>query len=370
MRPPISFRRWALALAAVLVFFVGKPSAREPDAPAEATAGDATQAAEAAPPDAGAPPDAAAPEEAEKTYDKPEKVTVGVYLNDIQAIDLKTHSYAVDAYVWFRWKNPDLDPATAMEFVNPYESWGHILTPNYEEPRVLANGDLYQVVRFTGRFSQKLPLYNYPFDKQTLTIGFEDSVEDGAGLVYVPDGAGVTVNPKMVLPGYEIDAPVLTLSSQTYPTNFGDADSPAPSTYSRATVEIPIHRPPVAYATKLLLPVLCVIVCAALMFLLAPSYVDARVDVGITALLTIVALQMTFNQDVPDVGYLMLMDKIYLCAYLFVIAGLGIGVRSTRMFDAGNAAEAARLHRTSLSGLIAVWTLAMVVLVGQAMSAG
>ena len=32
MRPPISFRRWALALAAVLVFFVGKPFAREPDA--------------------------------------------------------------------------------------------------------------------------------------------------------------------------------------------------------------------------------------------------------------------------------------------------------------------------------------------------
>ena len=66
------------------------------------------------------------------------------------------------------------------------------------------------------------------------------------------------------------------------------------------------------------------------MFLLAPTYVDARVDVGITSLLTIVALQMTFNQDLPDVGYLMLMDKVYLSSYGFVIFGLGVVVRTTR----------------------------------------
>jgi len=56
-----------------------------------------------------------------------EQVTVGAYINDIQSIDLRTHTYAMDAYIWFRWTNPDLDPAETMEFTNPSELWGTIV---------------------------------------------------------------------------------------------------------------------------------------------------------------------------------------------------------------------------------------------------
>ena len=67
------------------------------------------------------------------------------------------------------------------------------------------------------------------------------------------------------------------------------------------------------------------------MFLLPPTYVELRVSVGITTLLAIVVLQMTLNQDVPEIGYLMLMDKIYLCAYAFVVSGLTLVVWTTRL---------------------------------------
>jgi hypothetical protein len=29
---------------------------------------------------------------------------VGAYINDIQELDFKTNSYAIDLYVWFRWR--------------------------------------------------------------------------------------------------------------------------------------------------------------------------------------------------------------------------------------------------------------------------
>ena len=35
------------------------------------------------------------------------KVVVGAYINDIQELDFKTNSYAIDLYVWFRWKGAD-----------------------------------------------------------------------------------------------------------------------------------------------------------------------------------------------------------------------------------------------------------------------
>ena len=51
-------------------------------------------------------------------------------------------------------------------------------------------------------------------------------------------------------------------------------------------------------------------ICAGRMFLLRPVFVDSQIGVGTTAMLTIVALQMTYNQELPDVGYWILMDNI------------------------------------------------------------
>lgn len=302
----------------------------------------------------------------------PVRVVVGAYLNDVQSIDLKLHSYAVDIYVWFRWRDPALEsPAETLEFVNPSELWGHARTTSYEAPVELPSGERYQVVRVQGRFSQKLPLYDYPFDRQTLTVVLEDSRRDLRELVFEPDPRGATVNPELVLPGFTFGRPTLTSAPFTYPTDFGDPRDTKNNVYSRVTVGLPIARPAWTYAVKFLLPVLCVVLCAALMLVLRPSFVDARVGIGITALLTVVALQITTNDDLPNVDYLVLMDKVYILAYVYVIAGLGVVVRTTRL-DAGPGAEeaAARLQRRALVGLSAGFLLAFCAVVVHAIIAG
>jgi integral membrane sensor domain MASE1 len=50
-----------------------------------------------------------------------------------------------------------------------------------------------------------------------------------------------------------------------------------------------------------------------------PRCVEGRIALGITALLTLVALQLASGSSLPDVDYLMMMDKIYMLAYLFII---------------------------------------------------
>ena len=301
-------------------------------------------------------------------YEKPEKVKVGVYINDIQSLDIKSHSYELDIYIWFRWKNPELDPSAKMEILNPSELWGHIVNPTYEEPEVLPSGELYQVLRVQGRFSKKFLLYNYPYDKQNLEVRFEDTASSTDDVIYELDNNPVSINGKVQLPGYKVGTPTLRVEVHQYPTAFGDTrlQNNASEKYSSGIVEIPIARPMAPYTIKLLAPIFCVILCAALMFLLAPIYVDSRVDVGITSLLTVVALQMTFNQDLPDVGYLMLMDKIYLLSYLFVIGGLAVVVVTTRMVDTQKAEAATRLHRLSLIGLTSFYMVVSLLFVVQA----
>lgn len=302
---------------------------------------------------------------------EPARVVVGAYLNDIQSIDLKLHSYEVDLYVWFRWTDPTLEsPADTLEFVNPSELWGHTKNTSYEATVELAGGERYQVVRVQGRFCKKLPLYNYPFDRQALTVVFEDSRKDVRELVYEADPKGVTVNPDLVLPGFTAGAAALSIAPFQYPTDFGDPRDTKNNVYSRVVFSLPISRPAWTYSVKFLLPVLCVVLCAALMLVLRPSYVDARVGIGITALLTVVALQITTNDDLPNVDYLVLMDKVYILAYVYVIAGLAVVVRTTKLLEGASAEAGERLHRRALVVLTALFVLAFAAVVGHAVVAG
>ncbi|MCA8920207.1 MAG: hypothetical protein KDD82_00280 [Planctomycetes bacterium] len=300
----------------------------------------------------------------------PEQVTVGVYVSDVMRVDLKAHSYEVNFYVWFRWRNRELSPHQTIEFVNTTDLWGLSVTPDTEEPIELPSGELYQVLRVQGLFSRKLPLYSYPFDRQTLVVDFEDTVNLTDVLVHVPDAVPVKLDPELTLPGYEIGEPALTVGPHRYPTSFGDTRFPTPGSFSRVRLEIPITRPFAAYALKLLLPVLCVVLTASLMFLLPPGRVDALVGIGITALLTVVALQITTNEELPDVAYLIFMDKVYIGAYVYIIAGLGQVVRATQLMEKDGKEQALRLQRRGLIALTGLFLAAVLALTVQAMIAG
>lgn len=287
-------------------------------------------------------------------------VYVGAYINDIHQLDLKGHNFGVDLYVWYRWSDPSISPTETFEFINPFELWGHTSKADYQAPQRLPSGEFYQVVRTNGRFTQKFALDLYPFDTQILSVAIEDTQHEKRRLQFLPDTVPIRINPKLRLPGYEIGAPELRITEHHYDTDFGDPRILGQaSIFSRIEITVPVKRPRVAYAIKFLLPILCVVFAAALMFLFHPNHVDSRVGIGITALLTIVALQITLNEDLPEIDYLVLIDKIYLSAYLYVIAGLAIIVKTTAICEKNQAAtaRAVRIDRVGLACLTVIYLL-------------
>ena len=71
---------------------------------------------------------------------------------------------------------------------------------------------------------------------------------------------------------------------------------------------------------KTFLPVLLIVLSCTLVLFVRPSLVEGRIGLAITALLTLVALQLTATANMPEVDYLMLIDKAYLASYAFIIA--------------------------------------------------
>ena len=169
-------------------------------------------------------------------------VRVGALVNDIQQLDLQSHSYNVDMYIWFKWDDPKIDPSRSFEFLNAFELWGHILSYETAKPERLPDGSYYQVIRNQGKFNTKLPLEQYPFDTQHLLIDFEDSSADETELRFVPDNDPIALSKDITIPGWDIGDPTLTVVSNRYATNFGDPRYDD-ITYSRAVIDVPVTRP-------------------------------------------------------------------------------------------------------------------------------
>jgi len=303
---------------------------------------------------------------------RPAKVIVGAYINDIQELDFKTNNYAIDLYVWFRWKGGDANPSKTMEFMNRFASDDNRRDELYDEPQVMPDGSRYDIIRYQGRFSTKFPLEKYPFDTQYLTITMEDTLAGADAQIYVPDaeGGGVTINPSITLPGFTVGKPEVRVVSKPYPTNFGDLSEPEATDYSRLTLSIPVSRPVVAMAIKTFVPIVLIVICAALVFFVRPRYVEARIGLGITALLTLVALQITSGASLPDVDYLMMIDKIYLLAYLFIIVAL-VRIVATSWGTSDEKSEVAisRADRVWVAALVGLYAAANVAVAWSALAA-
>lgn len=263
------------------------------------------------------------------------RVTVGMYINDIQAIDMRTHSYGMDFYLWFRWDDQEIDPTKYFEFMNTFDPEAHVETVLYDEPQPQPDGSLYQIIRHQGLFTTKFPVGRYPFDSQALVIAVEDAEEGSETLQYVADSNGLTLNPEIRLPGFAIGTPRLEVRDKAYPTTFGDLSEPDVGAYSRAEFIVPIQRPAVAGVLKTFVPVLLIILCAAFSLLLDPEHVEARIGLAITALLTLVAMQFTMLSGLPEVAYLTMLDQVYLVSYLYILVVIGLVVRGTRIDEKG-----------------------------------
>jgi hypothetical protein len=154
----------------------------------------------------------------------------------------------------------------------------------------------------------------------------------------------------------------MTVSSNAYPTNFGDLSEPEATDYSRLNIAVPVTRPIVAMSIKTFVPILLIVICAALVFFVRPRYIEGRIGLCITALLTLVALQLASGASLPDVDYLMMLDKIYLLAYVFIILALSrVVATSWRGAGKNSEAEIARKDRIWFGTLLAAYLFANVI---------
>ena len=264
---------------------------------------------------------------------QPQQVKVGVYLMNLYDLNMDEHSFYADFYIWFKWKG-DIDP-TEIEFVNSIEKWSMASAPSGDGADSLLNdGTNYRIFRVEGRFFHSFLLSRFPLDEHALDIQMENPEHDAESLVYVPDTAGVDIRTTLQLVGWETQGCTLETKIHDYRTNFGNPEENA-QRYSNLTFSIALSRPLNYFLLKMLLPLIVVMFVSIGALILHHSHIDTRSSLPIGGLLTAVFLQQSYSSALPDTGYMVLMDKIYLLAYLIISLVLLQVIRSGNWLVAG-----------------------------------
>lgn len=298
----------------------------------------------------------------------PDRVRVGAYVNSVAALDLATRTFEFDGYLWFKWCNPALDPGSTLDFLNAADADPMTVAATYAAPVELDGGVLYQVIRVRGRFSTPLPLRDYPFDRQLIGPVFEDGVHNVGDLVYELDPDGVSMNPKLGMPGYIVGAARLDFVSEGYPTRFGDTRATEGPIYARAAVRVPLVHPIVSQLARVVAPIAAIAVCAGIAFARHGSAVS-RSAVGSVAMLALVALGLV-RLALPDVGYLTVIDEVVLATAVYVVTGFGVVVRGAVLAESGRESDGETLHHIGITAASSIYVVVCSLLIGFAIVNG
>jgi len=250
------------------------------------------------------------------------QVATGVYVSKIESLNFRENKYAIDFYVWFRWKAEgplvDYKPLDSFELIN-----GKIENKSSVVEKKI--GDVsYATVRVSATMSETWDLARFPFDAHTMTVKIEDSSLTAKDLVFVADKSNSGLGDEIDMAGWNASNFVTDVQTKVYRTNYGDISLPtnASSEYSRFTFSVDIDRRSQGSAIKLLSTVLLATAVAFVAFLVKPSDLDARFGMGIGSLFAVTASAFISASLVPDSGEMTLADRMHMIALAFIFGTL------------------------------------------------
>ncbi len=257
-------------------------------------------------------------------------VYVGIDLLGIDDIDIKTSTYKMDFYLWFRYRPNEQDTAYRPEdFVFTNAEGEFESTPLRDDEN--ADGTVLKTYRVSGTFKEQFQFHEYPFDRQTLAVELRNQNATTSFIQYVVDRVGMRYQTETKLLenfrgngtfeslfGWNENAARMTQdafptsSTLGSPQNF---DRSIATNFSLINLEVDLERDSLQYIIKSLLPLLITLLLAYITFFLPLGH-EERLTVGSTALLTTAFFHLTLADALPEIGYTVAMEYLFYASYI------------------------------------------------------
>lgn len=260
----------------------------------------------------------------------PMKLKVGLYIRSLSINNKEKHAI-IDLYYWYKFKLPkdtsDLKSYYQLEVTN-----GDLIFNEIQEERMIKD-TFYISGHMKGNFQFDANYVNYPFDKQKLMIQFEHPFFTKEEVVLVPDEASYKkckirkefwgLSDSLQADGLYAHKSEFVEGSRVYETDFGDPEiEETESSYSNISFFIYVSRDAVPYTLKFMLPLIIILCLAYLVFYIPADALDLAAGLTVTSLLAGIAFQWTISDDLPGVGYLTCVDRIFYLSYSLIMVAM------------------------------------------------
>lgn len=274
----------------------------------------------------------------------PREVEVGIYVNNIPAVNLKEKKFQVDFNVWFRWKGDDINPVETFKIFN-----GHVDVKDVVEKKKI--GDInYASAHVEATIYRNFNVDRYPLDSESLKIQIEDSKRDGNAITFAADKVNSNISSKLTVPGYIVRNFESYNSVTSYNTNYGDTSlgQEAVAKYPRFTFSIELVRPGYKFFFKYFSVLFLAAALTFLAFWISVDMIDTRFWIVTSAYFLAAITGSALQSTMPETESFGLGDMLYNLTMIFIFISTAVMIHNHKVFSANDA----RAHRlTVLWGL-------------------
>ncbi len=275
--------------------------------------------------------------------ENPDTVSTGIYVTSIHNIDFKQKEYAINFWLWLKYRNAEFDFTKNLEIPNAKS-----FTAAYTTVDTLKDGRIYVLMKLECVMKDAWKIDKFPFDRQTLRLSLENSQFDASSLVFTPDTLGEHYG-QWVISGWNIDKDsfITVARNQVYKTSFGDESAEKPvSIYSALKVRIGINRlEPWLLFTKLFLGMYIAFLIAYVSFFIHSGSMEERFGLNVGALFAAVGNKYIIDSSLPDTSSLALVDILHGITLLAIFAITAFTIFSLKLFKEGKTEKAGRIDR-------------------------
>jgi hypothetical protein len=297
----------------------------------------------------------------------PVEVSLGLYVTNLVAIDENRETFEVSGYLFGKWLDPRLiAPAGApvREF-----KLDQLWTPAIESENSISHkthsytlqADASGAVTYTEHFdavlSTALNLRAFPFDEQVLRFEYQPFLSESSEFRFAREALPGTA----LSSGKYADLSAWSVGGLRYTTDETSAARPGGES-NRAIFEITAKRRGGFYVWKVFIPLLIMTLLPMVVFFIDVKDIDWMLKVPMTMLLSTVAFEFVVARDLPKIGYLTLLDAVFLLSLVFYSICSAEIVYVYTLQATGRRQQAERLHTSGRRVYPAVYLIAFVLI--------
>ena len=258
----------------------------------------------------------------------PTTVHFAVFVLNICKIDDAGQSFTANVFLRLRWKDPRLATSDGAVRQLPLEAvWNpRILLANQqgrvaralpEIVQVHPDGTVLYFQRYTGKFSQRLMLSDFPRDTHSFLIQFVGTGYSADELTFKPDLVrnilGGSMAKEVSLPDWKI------LQHETR----ADPYSPIEEINAAAfEFEFVAQRHMAYYLWQVVLPLVVIVIMSWTAFWIGREHINVRIAVATSSILTLVAQRFVLATLLPKLPYMTRLDYFTVGSTLLVLLAL------------------------------------------------